>query len=170
MPPLGWKKNTNGADSLARLNALCGSASTLRQSCSSRHRVQPLPRRGPHKAEHMRVMKAVKKCEDSDGKMQFQKEFRHDSLALLAEIGGTHVAVNSSASKSAAKVHGKSWSTFSILLSAFSPVSSSAYATVMEVGNTMPRDNRALLAEIIKTKQSEGVKRLFVAPATPGKR
>ena len=173
MPPLGWKTNTNGADPLARLNALCGSASVLEPqepSCSSRHRLQPVPRRGPHKAEHMRAMKAVNKCEDSDCKMQLQKESHHDSLALLAEIGGIHVAANSSASKSAGKVHGKSWSTLSFLRSAFSPVSSTAYATVMEVGRSMPRDNRALLAEIIKTKQSEGVKRLFVDPAPPGKR
>ena len=76
-------------------------------------------------------------------------------MALLAEIGGVHVAGGSS--KSVARVHPKAWNPLSILRSAFTPVTPLAYSTVMEVGKTTARDNRAVVAEIIKKKQSEAM-------------
>ena len=115
------------------------------------------------------MRKALCQKERAELELADVKDNVGSTIAAIAELGNLQVSAPSNPhsklnATGRAAVHGKAWNAMSILRAAYTPVSSGAFATVAECGNSTPNDCRGLVARVIMSKTAEGLEALFGPP------
>ena len=121
---------------------------------------KPNPTRTAASMAELRAKKASLHTLDAKADTERVQREVAGNMVLVAQVGGLHVASSASSTGKVLggkRVHGKSWDAMQILRACYTPVSQAAYASVIECGNSAPRDCRSVVSECIMAKFREGV-------------
>ena len=115
-------------------------------------------------AERMRQVKVQYQKNVADIALEDAKDEAKDDLVDLAKVAGVHVALGKRRRDkpiSLTQTHPKYWSAIQHLRAAFSAVSTTAYATVLDCGHSAAQLSRAVVAKATLLAQAAAAKKLF---------